>query len=106
VARVYSDATDTVDYESLFDAFHQALYRATGKSLQLRSIHGSGPIAYVLDAEAAQALGLAKAVRRLPGVDSTRYPSDDILLAHILVTCQVHYDRYVNLPAKYCCGLR
>jgi hypothetical protein len=56
-------------------------------------IHGDGPIAYVLDAEAAQALGLAKAVLKLPGVPPTQFIDSNDVLAHVLLLCQVHFKR-------------
>lgn len=95
MARLYSNATDTEGFERLISAFHEALHRATGSPLQLRMIHGEGPIAYVLDAEAAQALGLAKAVLKLPGVPPTQFIDSNDVLAHVLLLCQVHFKRCV-----------
>jgi hypothetical protein len=77
----------------MIEAFHDAVTEAMGHSIQLKGIHGKGPMAYVFDAEAAQALGLAKAIRHLPGVDSTQFTDDIDLLAHVLVTCLVHFNR-------------
>jgi hypothetical protein len=50
-------------------------------------------MAYVFDAEATQALGLAQAIRRLPGVDGTQFIDDTDLLAHVLITCTVYFSR-------------
>ena len=93
VARIYSDATSQHDYAILLELFHQTIAASTGRPLQLRMIHGSGPIAYVLDADAAQALGLAKAIRRLPGFQESCFTNDHDILAHTLLTCHVHFKR-------------
>jgi hypothetical protein len=94
VARVYSNASNTNDFEFLIRAFHDGLQAATGKPMHLRMIHGEGPIAYVFDAEAAQALGLAKAIRGLPGFDPARFGDDNDVLAHVLLLCRVHFIRW------------
>jgi hypothetical protein len=65
--------------------------------MRLRMIHGEGPIAYVFDAEAAQALGLAKAVRALPGFNPARFGDDNDVLAHVLLLCRVHFMRWVRV---------
>jgi hypothetical protein len=96
IARVYSQAKDHQEFQALIEAFHDAVILATGQSIQLQTMHGKGLTAYVFDAEAAQALGLARAIRRLPGVDGTRFIDDTDLLAHILVTCTVHFNRYIR----------
>jgi hypothetical protein len=93
IARVYSYAKDNQEFQAMIEAFHDAVMLATGQPIQLKAIHGNGPTAYIFDAEAAQALGLAKAIRRLPGVDGTRFENDTDLLAHVLVTCLVHFNR-------------
>jgi hypothetical protein len=56
-------------------------------------IHGVGSITYVLDAEAAQALGLEKAVLKLPGVPPTQFVDENNVLAHVLLLCRVHFKR-------------
>lgn len=61
--------------------------------MRLRMIHGVGSITYVLDAEAAQALGLEKAVLKLPGVPPTQFVDENNVLAHVLLLCRVHFKR-------------
>jgi hypothetical protein len=93
VARVYSDATDTDAFEAMITGFHEALYKATGTPMKLWMIHNAGPITYIFDAKAAQALGLAKAILRLPGVDRFNFHNEHDILAHVLITCHVHFHR-------------
>jgi hypothetical protein len=91
IARVYSTATNQEHFSHLIDAFHTSIQAATGQSLRLQMIHGEGPTAYLFDAEAAQALGPANAVRRLPGFDATKFRTDLDILASVLLTCRVHF---------------
>jgi hypothetical protein len=97
---VYSNASTTPDYVHHWSAFFEAIEAATGKPFQLKLVHGTNSrlIAVVTDAEIAQAQGLAKALLRTPGVDTTRFRDPLDILPCALVTCQVHFNRSVRLP--------
>jgi hypothetical protein len=93
VARIYSNATDTTAFTHLWKSFFDSVKTITGRSIELQMLHGHGSIAFVTDAEAAQALGLAQALMTLPGVKPGDWNTPEDILPYVLVTCKVHFNR-------------
>ncbi|KAJ7106000.1 hypothetical protein C8R44DRAFT_745647 [Mycena epipterygia] len=103
-ARLYCDKKSEAAFHQLFYELFDAIHRVTGAKLKLRPFFPDSNCRIVMfDGEVAQALGLGSflVTYNQPAISNIHTTDKIELLAYLLKTCTVHFQRHIDELSKF-----